>query len=360
MPVKDVKIYTGAAEGWVSIGDLANLPISSTDGTVKLDSPSANVFAIETDSTRRVIVDTAKTTLKTGHYADFEDANGTICGRVQGSADRMLVGSLSDAQLWLTSNSVQYGVIDPDESAKGLQIPRGASGPFIKSNNDGGVNIALGDQATISGPTYSPLRLASGTTSCAVRFNYDSAPYTYFAGTAGSTFYIAGGPSGSNQLVIETDDHVRVPTELHVDKITSKVGAADDGYVDLGTGLGLIADDHAILISGGQSNTDEHTALVVNACDLKSRRGFHFLTSPATGRANGSGIIDVRSTDTGTITPGEETAEFHVRLDGQKSLDITSDTATISTGGGIAFSLDQNKYGRFTNHVGIASPAYSN
>jgi hypothetical protein len=32
---------------------------------------------------------------------------------------------------------------------------------------------------------------------------------------------------------------------------------------------------------------------------------------------------------------------------------------TVSTGGGTAFSLDANKYGRFTNHVGIASPAYS-
>ena len=59
MPVKDVKIYTGAAEGWVSIGDLskASLPISSDDGTVVLDSPSANTFTVSTGGAERVTVD---------------------------------------------------------------------------------------------------------------------------------------------------------------------------------------------------------------------------------------------------------------------------------------------------------------
>jgi hypothetical protein len=52
MPVKDVKIYTGAAEGWVSIGDLskANLPISSTDNKVTL-SDDDGTFIVKTGDT---------------------------------------------------------------------------------------------------------------------------------------------------------------------------------------------------------------------------------------------------------------------------------------------------------------------
>lgn len=57
MAVKDVKIYTGAAEGWVSIGDLsqASLPISSTNGSVVLKESSSK-FVVETNSVDQLTV----------------------------------------------------------------------------------------------------------------------------------------------------------------------------------------------------------------------------------------------------------------------------------------------------------------
>ena len=57
MAVKDIKVYAGDTEGWVSIGDVSHLPISSTDGTVVLDSPSADTFTISTGGTEQVKVD---------------------------------------------------------------------------------------------------------------------------------------------------------------------------------------------------------------------------------------------------------------------------------------------------------------
>ena len=66
MSTKDLKFYD--SEKWQSLSELAAaqvepaLPISSADGTVVLDSPSANTFTIETGGEERVKVsDTAAT-----------------------------------------------------------------------------------------------------------------------------------------------------------------------------------------------------------------------------------------------------------------------------------------------------------
>lgn len=73
MAVKDIKVYAGDTEGWVSIGDLSHLPVTSEDGTVVLASPSANEFEIQIDSgsstpdkARFTIDDTTTTILPQG------------------------------------------------------------------------------------------------------------------------------------------------------------------------------------------------------------------------------------------------------------------------------------------------------
>jgi hypothetical protein len=60
------------------------------------------------------------------------------------------------------------------------------------------------------------------------------------------------------------------------------------------------------------------------------------------------------------LTAGIVDAKLPIEsVDGTVVVDGASSVFTVSTGGTAAFSLDANKYGRFTNHVGIASPAYS-
>ena len=92
MAVSDFRVYD-TTEGWVSMGDVAadkvTLPVPSADGTVVLDSPSADTFTIETGGTERLRVDAAKIHAKT--YVDFFDPAGDLSGRLQATATTFFV-----------------------------------------------------------------------------------------------------------------------------------------------------------------------------------------------------------------------------------------------------------------------------
>ena len=73
--VKDVAIYTGSE--WTSLSELAagvvdaKLPIESDDGTVVLDSPSANTFTVSNGGAERVKVDAYGVSIVSGNQLNI-------------------------------------------------------------------------------------------------------------------------------------------------------------------------------------------------------------------------------------------------------------------------------------------------
>ena len=309
------------------------LPISSTDGTVTLDSPSANTFAIETASAQRLVVDSGKTSFKKGHYADFEDANGTVCGRVQSSSDRMMINALNDAEVWVQSNGIQYILVDPDKQTDGVKFAKGATTPFVKSPNADGANIALADEATLTGKTVSPLRLSSTTTSCFARYSFSGAAYSFFAGSTGTTFNIAGGVNGNNQLIIEPDDYVKIPTQLQTDTITSAVAASyvpasgtpgEDDYVPAVSGDVKLGLHSHLTVNANNGDTDEYLVAVFSSYSSQDQRGLQIKNGMNGNRANSHVILDAKSN--GSL------GKMTFQTDGEERLSITEDDIQAADG----------------------------
>lgn len=192
MAVKDIKVYAGDTEGWVSIGDVSHIPVSSEDGTVVLDSPSANTFTISTGGAERLrITDDAAT-----FSVDIQTS------RIVGSA-----APDTDAAIQLGANAtISTGAlyIDVGNPAKNITI------------GDNKAGVAGGDGVFIMSRTHD-LALSSDE----IRFNTDW--------TGGAT---------EPTWVMTTDSGFVGNNQANYIKCGSVAGIADnDASIELGTEL---------------------------------------------------------------------------------------------------------------------------
>ncbi|MGI9447563.1 MAG: phage upper tail fiber protein [Pirellulales bacterium] len=188
--ITDVYISTEAGDaGWQSLSALAaaqveaELPISSEDGTVTLDSPSANTFNISTGGEEQVIV----------------DANGHVA-------------------------------INPGDSASSL--PRTNTMLEVVSDENSPFILILDGQKAAG--------IYDGRSG--IRQYGTSTIYEYCIDETNGTYMFSGGPSSRSSIIngdttadilVKPNEYVRLTPEVRTDKITSKVGAASDAAIEL-------------------------------------------------------------------------------------------------------------------------------
>ena len=113
--ITDVYIATEAGDaGWQSLSALAaeqvdaKLPIESDDGTVKLDSPSANTFTVSTGGSESFRIAANKDATFQGHVGVMSPAFSTASIALQGEVKPINVGGAFG--LWVSPTYV----VDPD------------------------------------------------------------------------------------------------------------------------------------------------------------------------------------------------------------------------------------------------------
>ncbi len=162
--VKDIAIYDG--NKWQSLSALAaeqveaELPISSADDSVVLDSPSANTFSISTGGAERVKVEDAKTTF-----------SGQIRNKTGSSTIAYLESTTDAAQVklnstneswWIGPNNFGFAIFNNSQNqslfvfdaAGNFKVTGGSvQTPSVSGLADNDASIALGAELLTSNHT---------------------------------------------------------------------------------------------------------------------------------------------------------------------------------------------------------------
>ena len=175
--ITDVYIATEAGDaGWQSLTELAaeqvdvELPISSSDGTVVLDSPAANTFTISTGGTERVIVASEGQVLVGLDAVENANFNMHVAGddNVQICIDATDVSATTGAVLKLRCGNNKYWNFQHAQNVDGSLeknqfIITNGSGTFLRGYQD---NTAFfsGDIRTsrIAGPAANDASIELG------------------------------------------------------------------------------------------------------------------------------------------------------------------------------------------------------
>jgi hypothetical protein len=318
-------------------GGVSNLPISSTDGTVVV-AGDASVFEVAVDGARRI----------------------------QAYEEVRLYGE-NRVDCFVDNNSVFYCI-------EGKAV---ATKQFIAGG-------------------------AGGLTAASPPYAFAGANDTgLFVATPAGVVDLRVSVNGAEKAIFSNDAFI-VSNQIQTNTITSKDAANPSGGV---TGDATINLGSHITVNANAGGTDEELVAVFSSYYSQSQRGLQIKNGINANRANAHVVLDAKSdgdlglitiqtdgndaltigkttngepvdiaafagyvpqTDDSLVTKGWVTANGGgtgtlpiSSLDGTVIVDGDASVFTVSTGGTAAFSLDANKYGRFTNHVGIASPAYS-
>ena len=315
--VTDVYIATETGDaGWQSLTSLveAKLPIESVDGTVTLDSPSANTFAISTGGTERVKVENFAATF-----------NGDIrTSKVVGTAFS------TDASISLGANlainvfnqEFLFGGYSADYSG-GTICGAGASSNYIWSKADNGFSIASDRIAFNS-------NVSGGAAGC----NWSMETDGNFVGATGAGIeagFISAGRNNAGVAAIGLGVDVTVTA---VGQIIVYSGYDADYVGDTTCGLGASSNyiwsksDNGLAVLGNRIRFNSNESGGIVGCNWSMETDGNFVGATGAG-------IEVNVISAGRNNAGDSSvelgADFAFSTNGQATLKQNNGSAYVAT-----------------------------
>jgi len=228
------EVYVWDGTSWVPVvRDDCELPISSADDTVTLDSPSANTFAISTGENQALYV--TRTSSDADQLVIGENPPGFQGGA--GSSGLHIQG-IASAEIKSTLNSTGHGaaaggVVSYQNTGWSIRDRQSGGGIVLTINPSGDAGTSTLNALGISG-VDGQVRFACDGSSSVPGMTYYNDLDTGFSRSADDEVSIVTGGTSS---LITGRNGVTIPDELFTPRIVGSQAPANDAAIDLGANL---------------------------------------------------------------------------------------------------------------------------